>query len=143
MALTGIRIDNFINIMWPLNAWGYDILISETSFQKSNIDWPQQPPIERVSAISKKLDFWWSIQQIRAIIGQLGIRDDPFIRTKEYKQIPRYSSKLMFSLFQDRLFTVHLSKVALTEKSLCWEYIAWLQEHSSSLPYCIMLLQYT
>ena len=46
-----------------LNAWGYDILVFAASFQKSNIGWPQQPRTEKISDTSKKLDFWWSIQQ--------------------------------------------------------------------------------
>ena len=54
LALTGIKIDNFIDIMCSTNAWGYDILTFVTIFQKSNIGWPQQPPTERVSDISKK-----------------------------------------------------------------------------------------
>ena len=29
-----------------LKSWGSDIWVSSTSFQKSNIDWPQQPPTE-------------------------------------------------------------------------------------------------
>ena len=53
--------------MCSLNAWGYDILIFATSFQKSSKGWPQQPPTERVSNISEKLEFWWSI-----VIGHLG-----------------------------------------------------------------------
>jgi hypothetical protein len=36
---------------------GYDIWFLSTSFQKSNIGWPQQPPTERMSDISKNLDF--------------------------------------------------------------------------------------
>jgi hypothetical protein len=57
LALTGIKIDNFIDIMCSTNAWGYDILTFVTIFQKSNIGWPQQPPTERVSDISKKTGF--------------------------------------------------------------------------------------
>ena len=37
-----------------LKSWGLDILVSSTSFWKSNIGWPQQPPIERVQ-ISVKI----------------------------------------------------------------------------------------
>ena len=33
--------------------WGLDIWVSSTNFQKSNIDWPQQPPIEKVLKFSK------------------------------------------------------------------------------------------
>ena len=29
-----------------LKSWGSDIWVSSTSFQKSNIGWPQQPPTE-------------------------------------------------------------------------------------------------
>ena len=38
-------------------AGGLKICVSSTSFQKNEIGWPQQPPTERVSDISKKLDF--------------------------------------------------------------------------------------
>ena len=48
LPLTGIRIDNFIAIICSINAWGYNILIFATSFQKSNIGWPQQPQTEKV-----------------------------------------------------------------------------------------------
>ena len=50
---------------WCLVAsGGLGIWLSSTSFQKSNIGWPQQPPLhptERVSDISKKSNFWWLI----------------------------------------------------------------------------------
>ena len=42
---------------------GLKIWVSPTSFQKSNTGWPQEPPTERVSDISKKSNFWWSIPQ--------------------------------------------------------------------------------
>ena len=35
----------------------------QSVFKKSNIGWPQQPRTEKISDTSKKLDFWWSIQQ--------------------------------------------------------------------------------
>jgi hypothetical protein len=34
--------------MCSINAWGHDILIFATSFQKSNIGWPQQPQTEKM-----------------------------------------------------------------------------------------------
>ena len=49
--------------------WGLGIWVSSTSFWKSNIGWPQQPPLERVPYISEKLNFWWSIPQKGTIIG--------------------------------------------------------------------------
>ena len=48
MALRGSRIKNFDDL-WCLGAsGGLEFCVSSTSFQKSNIDWPQQPPIEKV-----------------------------------------------------------------------------------------------
>ena len=61
-------------------SWGHGILVSSTSFQKNNIGWPQQPPTERVSNISEKLDFQWSIQKKGTGIGHLGARDNPTIK---------------------------------------------------------------
>ena len=57
MALRDRKIDNFDDI--SLTAWSQElpICVSPTSFQKSSIGWPQQPPTERVSNISEKLDF--------------------------------------------------------------------------------------
>ena len=57
MALRGRNIENFDAV--SLTAWsrGLPICVSSTSFPKSSIGWPQQPPTERVSDISEKLDF--------------------------------------------------------------------------------------
>jgi hypothetical protein len=55
-----------------------------TSFQKSNIGWPQQPPAKRVPNISKKLDFWWSISQNRTNIGHFGARNAQTIRIRKF-----------------------------------------------------------
>ena len=57
MALRGRKIAIFDDI--SLAAWsrGLPICVSSSSFQTSSIGWPQQPPTEWVSDISKKLDF--------------------------------------------------------------------------------------
>ena len=57
MALRGRKIENFDKI--SLAAWSQGLLIcvSSISFQKNSFGWPQQPPTERLSDISEKLDF--------------------------------------------------------------------------------------
>jgi hypothetical protein len=57
LALTDRQIEIFYFISLVAYSGVYDILVLSTSFQKSNIGWPQQPPTERVSAIGEKLDF--------------------------------------------------------------------------------------
>ena len=52
-ALSGRRIHNFIELWCLVGSGGLEIWVSSTSFQKSNIDWPQQPPIEKVLKFSK------------------------------------------------------------------------------------------
>ena len=48
MALRGRKIDNFFEL-WQLVASGVvGIWVSSTSFLKSNISWPQQPPTKKV-----------------------------------------------------------------------------------------------
>ena len=56
MALRGRNIENFDDT--SLTAWsrGLPICVSSITFQKSSIGWPQQPPTERVSDVSEKLD---------------------------------------------------------------------------------------
>jgi hypothetical protein len=80
MALGGREIENFDVISLAALAWGLPICVSSTSFQKSSTGWPQQPPTERVSDISEKLDFLWSIPQKGTIIGHFGAKNDPTIR---------------------------------------------------------------
>ena len=63
---------------------GATIWVSSTSFQKSNIAWPQQPPTEKVPNISEKLDFWWSIPQKGTSIGHFGARDDQTIMIRNF-----------------------------------------------------------
>ena len=48
MALSGRRIDNFIDLWSLVGSGGMDIWVLSTSFQKSNIGWPLQPLTERV-----------------------------------------------------------------------------------------------
>ena len=43
MALRGSRIENFLELWWLVASGIVEILVSSTSFQKSNISWPQQP----------------------------------------------------------------------------------------------------
>ena len=69
-----------------MGSEGLDIWDSSTSFQKNNIGWPQQPLTERVSDISEKLDFWWSIPQKGTDIDRLSARDDPTIRISIFWQ---------------------------------------------------------
>ena len=57
MAIKGRRIINIIELWSIAGSGGLEICVSSTSFQKNDIDWPQQPRTERVSDISKKFDF--------------------------------------------------------------------------------------
>ena len=52
--------------------------------QKSNIGWPQQPPIEKIPNVGEKLDFSWSIPQKRTSIGHFGARDDQTISIRKF-----------------------------------------------------------
>ena len=47
-ALRGRRINHFIELWFIVGSGGLEIWVSSTSFQKSNIGWPQQPPKEKV-----------------------------------------------------------------------------------------------
>ena len=78
-ALRGRKIYNCIELWCLMGSGGVDFCVSSTSFQKSTVGWPQQSPTERVSNISEKLDFLWSIQQKGTGIGYLGTRDDAMI----------------------------------------------------------------
>ena len=84
MALRDRRIKNFVELWCLVASRGVDIWVSSTSFQKSNIRWPQQPPTERVPEISKKMDSWWSIPQKGTGFDHLGARDDPNIRISNF-----------------------------------------------------------
>ena len=56
-ALRGRKI-HFIKLLCLVGSGGLKIWVLLPSFQKRNIDWPQQPPTEMLSNISKKLDIW-------------------------------------------------------------------------------------
>ena len=57
LALRGRRINSFIELLFLVASGGLGICVSPTSFQKNDIDWPQQPLTERLTDISEKLDF--------------------------------------------------------------------------------------
>ena len=48
MALRGRRIKYFFELWWLVGSGGFTIWVSSTSFEKSSISWPQQPPTEKV-----------------------------------------------------------------------------------------------
>ena len=81
MAQMGRRINSLVEVWCLVCSRGLPIRVSIISIQKSNIGWPQHFSTERISDISEKLDFWWSIQQKSTSIGHLGVRYDPTIRT--------------------------------------------------------------
>ena len=93
-ALRGRSINNFIELWCLAGSGGLDIWVSSTNFQKSNIGWPQQPPTERVSNISEKLDFWQSIPKKGSGIGHLGARNVPTIRVSKNFDEMRLSRSL-------------------------------------------------
>ena len=53
MALMGSRIESFNKLQFLGALGGYDFCVSLTSFQKSNIGWPQKPPTEKLQKIGK------------------------------------------------------------------------------------------
>ena len=57
LAQTDKDMDVIFGLKMVLECWDRKFLGTTTIFQKNNIGWPQQPPTERVSDISKKLDF--------------------------------------------------------------------------------------
>ena len=63
MALRGRKIENFLELWSLVASRVVGICISSTSFQKSVIPWPQQPPTEIELISVKKLNFWPSIPQ--------------------------------------------------------------------------------
>ena len=48
MDLRGRRINNFLELWCLVASGGLGFWVLSTSFQKSNIGWPQQPPTEKV-----------------------------------------------------------------------------------------------
>ena len=52
MALRDSRIENFNELLSLVASGGLEFCVSSTSFQKSNIGWPQQPLTEKTSDIS-------------------------------------------------------------------------------------------
>ena len=83
LALTDKDIQVGFGLKMVLESWVREFLVTTTIFQKSNIGWPQQPPTERISDSSKKLDFWRKIPQKGPSIGCFGARDDLTIRIRK------------------------------------------------------------
>ena len=93
------QINIFVELWCLVTSEDMEIWVSSTSFQKINIGWPQQPLTERVSDISKKMNFWGSIPQKGTGFDHLGARDDPNIRISNFF----HEMRLLRSLRQLRL----------------------------------------
>ena len=82
-------------LVCPMCSWEVLYFAYFTSLKKYiYIGWPQQPLTQKVSDISEKLDFWWSIPQKGTGIGQLGARDDQTIRISIFFDEMRLSRSL-------------------------------------------------
>ena len=90
----GYKDQYFIELWCLVASRGLDIWDSSTSFQKNSIGWPQQPLTAKVSDISEKLDFWWSIPQKGVSISYFGTRNDPTIRISKLFDEMRLSRSL-------------------------------------------------
>ena len=61
--LRGRKINNFLKLWCLVALRDVEICVPCKYFQKINTGWPQQPRTERISDISRKFNFWWSIPQ--------------------------------------------------------------------------------
>jgi hypothetical protein len=66
------------------HSGGLDIWVLSIKIQKSNIGEPRQPLTERLSNISKILDFQWSNPQKGASIGHFGTTEDEIIKIRNF-----------------------------------------------------------
>ena len=57
MALKGRKINNFVELWCLVALADVEICVPSKNFQKINIGWPQQPPIEKISDISRNFNF--------------------------------------------------------------------------------------
>ena len=69
LALTDKNIQVRFGLKMIQVWWDREFLGTTTFFPKNSIGWHQQPLTERVSDISKILDFWWPIPQKGTSIG--------------------------------------------------------------------------
>ena len=88
-ALRGRMIHNFIELWCLVGSGGLDICVLSTSFQKSNIVWPQQPLTERVLKFNKIFPdstpiFFYSKHQSKAEFKNL---DDTEVLSSDYSGV--------------------------------------------------------
>ena len=57
MVLRGSKIENFDELWCLVASGGLEFCVSSTSFQKSNIGLPQQPPTEKVLKFNMTFPF--------------------------------------------------------------------------------------
>ena len=75
MALRDRKINYFVELWCPVALRDLDIWVSATNFQKIDIGWPQQPPKQRVTDISKNwiFDYPFHKKGLVLIIWVLGM----------------------------------------------------------------------
>ena len=76
MALKVRRNDDFFQKWYLVASGGLDIRVSSTSFQKNNIDWPQQPPTERVSDSDEFEPSWKIVSLARLVTLSIQLKID-------------------------------------------------------------------
>ena len=97
-----------------VGSGGFTICVSSTSFQKSSMDWPQQPPTEKVLEFNRIFhdstqNFFFSKHQNKAEFQNLDdsevlISDFPGIRTSAVSTASSASAASMTSTASEALF---------------------------------------
>ena len=87
-ALRGTRIHNFIELWCLVGSVGLEIWVLSTSFQKSNMGWPQQPPAERALKFNiifhDSTQFFFSKHQSKAEFKNL---DDTEVLSSDFPDL--------------------------------------------------------
>ena len=128
MVLRGRRIDKFVELWCLVASGGLGIWVSSTSFQKSNIGWPQQPLTEKVLNFNmifhdptKKLFF--SKHQNKAEFKNL---DDTEVLSSDFPDLRTSAASFHQNKITDSDGWI-ISGTKMTNNSLYWSlFVEWI-----------------
>ena len=86
----------------PVYSWGYGIWVSSTSFQKSNIGWPQKPPTENSTSVFMILSIFIIFQNTKLKYSSPQIitfknQDDPEVLNSGFPGLRNHCSLIDLS----------------------------------------------
>ena len=151
MAQRGRRVNDFVELWCLVASKDLDICVSSTSFQKSNIGWPQKPPTENSTSVFMILSIFIFFQNTKLKyfspqIIEFKNQDDFEVLNSDFSGLRNLCSLIdlsvlcnlsglnsLYSLFFSKNFLILMVSSSMASKWQVFVFFCWMVQQKSKI----------